>query len=150
VGLDAVLIATDLYREVPGVGFRDRIRLSIEGEPATMEFLWAYFREGKDVEKLKRERRQRTPLPLNGPYLNQYLRGRGLRRERLLRLLCERPRTVVISTTFFPPFPQIEMIASFAEEHVPDTTVIAGGIQPWKPYRIRRLFEQRSITEDVR
>lgn len=162
--LDAVLIATDLYREVPGVGFRDEIRLSIQGEPATMEFLREYFREGKDAEKavkkLKDERRQRVPLPLNGPYLYQYLGRRGLRteliaffslqRERLLEVLRQRPRTVVISTTFFPFAPQIEGIASFVREHAPDTILIAGGIQPWKSYRTGRLFEQGGITEDVR
>ena len=56
----------------------------------------------------------------------------------------------MISTTFFPFAPQIEDIASFVKEHAPDTILIAGGIQPWKSYRTRRLFEQGGITEDVR
>ena len=89
--LDAVLIATDLYREVPGVGFRDEIRLSIQGEPATMEFLREYFREGRDPQKTAAKklkvRRQRVPLPLNGPYLYQYLGRRGLRTELIAFLL---------------------------------------------------------------
>jgi len=129
--LDAVVIATDLYREVPGVDFRDEIRLSIQGEPATMEFLLEYFRAGKDPQKasqrIKDERRQRVPLPLNGPYLHQYLGRCGLKTEliaffslqknRLLEILREHPRTVVISTTFFPFVSQIEAIACMVKEH---------------------------------
>ncbi len=162
--LDAVLIATDLYREVPGVGFRDEIRLSIQDQPATMEFLLEYFRAGRDPQKaaqrLRKARQQRIPLPLNGPYLHQYLGRRGLKTElvpffslqkdRLLDLLRGRPRAVVISTTFFPFAPQIEDIASFVKEHAPDTILIAGGIQPWKSYRTKRLLEQGGITEDIR
>ena len=83
--LDAVLIATDLYREVPGVGFRDEIRLSIQDQPATMEFLLEYFNAKRDPQKaaqrLKRTRQQRVPLPLNGPYLHQYLGRRGLKTD---------------------------------------------------------------------
>jgi hypothetical protein len=114
--LDALIIATDLYREVPGAGVRDRIRLSVDGYPATMEFLFQYFRCGRNaapaVERMARERNQRVPLPLNGPFLYQYLQRRGLtaevipffsmQKDRLLKCLEERPRTVVISTTFFP------------------------------------------------
>jgi len=162
--LDAVVIATDLYREVPGVDFRDEIRLSIQGEPATMEFLLEYFRAGKDPQKasqrIKDERRQRVPLPLNGPYLHQYLGRCGLKTEliaffslqknRLLEILREHPRTVVISTTFFPFVSQIEAIACMVKEHAPDAILIAGGIQPWKSYRIMGLFKEGSITEDVR
>jgi p-methyltransferase len=162
--LDAVLIATDLYREVPGVGFRDEIRLSIEDQPATMEFLLEYFRAGKDAEKaaqkVRKARKQRVPLPLNGPYLHQYLGRRGLKTElvpffslqkdRLLALLRERPRAVVISTTFFPFAPQIEAVAAFVREHAPETSIIAGGIQVWKSYRTRELLENGALTEDIR
>jgi p-methyltransferase len=162
--LDAVLIATDLYREVPGVGFRDEIRLSIQDQPATMEFLLEYFRAGKDGEKaaqrLRKSRQQRVPLPLNGPYLHQYLGRRGLKtdlvpffslqKDRLLELLREHPRAVVISTTFFPFAPQIESVAAFVREHAPEIPIIAGGIQIWKSYRTRELLENGTLTKDIR
>ena len=45
--IDALLIATDLYKEVPGAGIRDKIRLSVQDNPATMEFLLEYFRLGR-------------------------------------------------------------------------------------------------------
>jgi len=162
--LDAVLIATDLYREVPGAGIRDKIRLSVQDHPATMEFLLEYFRQGKDPDQaarqLSEQRRQRHPLPLNGPYLHQYLGRRGLKTElipffslhkdRLLDLLRNRPRAVVISTTFFPFSSQIEAIAAFVKENAPDIPVIAGGIQIWKSYQILGLQKKGIITEDIR
>ena len=37
--LDTLIIATDLFEEVPAAGIRDQIRLSVQGHPATMEFL---------------------------------------------------------------------------------------------------------------
>ncbi len=162
--LDAVLIATDLYREVPGMGIRDRIRLSIDDQAATMEFLKEYFRAGKNTQKalqrLQEKRRQRVPLPLNGPYLHQYLGRRGLKtalipffslqKDRLLALLRERPRAVVISTTFFPLAPQIEAVAAFVKRNAPEVPIIAGGIQVWKSYRTKELFEKGAVTEDIR
>jgi len=160
---DALIIATDLYREVPGAGVRDRIRLSVEGHPADMEFLFQYFRCGRDAgaarERMLRERNQRVTLPLNGPFLYQYLQRRGLRAEvipflsletdRLLRCLEGRPRAVVISTTFFPFASQIEAVAALVKERTPDTLVIAGGIQIWKSHRVRELIDRGEITPDI-
>lgn len=161
--LDALIIATDLYREIPGEGVRDRIRLSVDSHPATLEFLFQYFRWGKDASRafewMTRERNQRVPLPLNGPFLYQYLRNRGLtvevvpffsmQKERLLECLEDRPRAVVISTTFFPFAPQIEAVAAFVKERAPETLVIAGGIQVWKSYRVRELIDRNQITPDI-
>jgi anaerobic magnesium-protoporphyrin IX monomethyl ester cyclase len=161
--LDAVVIATDLYREVPGAEIRDRIRLSVEGQPATMEFLLQYFRAGRDphraLGRLRQERLQRVPLPLNGPYLYHVLGRRGLKiqvvpffshqQERLLDLLRERPRAVIISTTFLPFAPQIEAMAAFVRQHAPNAVLIAGGIQIWKSYRTRALLEQGELPADI-
>lgn len=162
--LDAVIIATDLYREVPGADIRDRIRLTVEGQPATMEFLLHYFRAGRNPgkarEKLLRERLQRIPLPLNGPYLQQYLGRRGLetrvvpffshQKEELIELLRQRPAAVVISTTFFPFAPQTEAVAAFVREYAPDAVRIAGGIQIWKSHRTRLLLDQGRIPTGIR
>jgi len=52
--LDAVIIATDLFKEVPGAGIRDQIRLSVQGHPATMAFLLQYFQAGRDAERPQR------------------------------------------------------------------------------------------------
>ncbi|OEU68211.1 MAG: hypothetical protein BBJ57_07795 [Desulfobacterales bacterium PC51MH44] len=161
--LDAVIIATDLYKEAPGAGIRDQARLSVQGHPATMEFMLHYFQTGRDpgkaTEKLSKERQQRNPLPLNGPYLHQYLQRRGyntqvipffsLQKKRLLELLEKQPRSVVISTTFFPFAPQIEAVAAFVKENARDAILIAGGIQIWKSYRTRNLLEKGSIAPDI-
>ena len=138
------------------------MRLSVEGEQASLAFLQEYFHADKDTPKAV-ESLKKSELPfvsLNGPYLQQYLEDQGYSvahvplftpgRPDLLKLLESRPKAVVISTTFLPIAAQIDGIAGFIKKHSPSTQVIAGGIQVWKSYQHKLLLDQGTITEDIR
>ena len=143
INIDAVIIATDIQEGVAGSQIRDTFRLHIDGYSASMEFLRQYYQSRKDIAKtekaLKETHLQTLPTPNSGPFLLQYLSGCGfnaklitffsLEKNRLIQLLYDKPKTVIISTTFFPFVSQIEKIAAFVKEHAPESIIIAGGIQ---------------------
>ncbi|MCK5849418.1 MAG: radical SAM protein [Kiritimatiellae bacterium] len=167
--IDAVIIAGDVPLDVLGKHERGKMRLTIDGHPASLSFLNEYFHTDKshqseprplDERPLCRPNNNTSFVSLNGHYLSQFLRSRGITtkliqslspsREELLHLLESGARTVVISTTFLPFAAQIDSIAAFVKKHSPNTTVIAGGIQIWKSYKHKLLLDQGTITEDIR
>ncbi len=160
--VDVVIIAGDMPIEVLGKDIRDRSRLIVDGSQASLAFLQAYFRSGRDAAAARAALAEdRLPfLSLNGPYLGQFLEDRGFRvrvipifslyQQELLEALAAGPRAVVISTTFLPFARQIDALASFVKAHCPTTTVIAGGIQVWKAYRHRELLQSGAITPELR
>lgn len=159
---DVLIVAGDTAQDFLGQELRERMRLAIDGVPASLAFLREYFRVGKDVQAAVAALRE-NELPfvsLNGPYLRQYLESRGLSvgliplftpgKDRLVELLESKPAAVVISTTFLPIAAQIDAIAGFVKKHAPDVPVIAGGIQVWKSYQHKLLLDRGAITEDIR
>ncbi len=160
--VDAVIIAGDVPQEVLGKEARERMRLDVDGVPATLAFLRHYFGAGRDSQAALAAL-QKEPLPfvsLNGAYLRQFLEDRGFttllvplftrHRDRLVQALLRKPKAVVISTTFLPFARQIDAIAAFVKEHAPETTVIAGGVQVWKSYRHKLHLDAGLITRDIR
>jgi p-methyltransferase len=157
-----VIIAADQPLEVLGKEYRDRVRLRVDGVPATLEFLRHYFRLGRDAARAQAalESEGLPFLSLNGPYLCQYLEARGFStrlirvlttaRSEFLELLSERPRAVVISTTFLPFAAQIEELARLVKAHAPETALVAGGVQVWKSYRHKQLLDAGLIAPDIR
>ena len=152
---DVLIISGDTSQDFLGQDLRDKMRLSVEGEQASLAFLQEYFHADKDTPKAV-ESLKNSELPfvsLNGPYLQQYLEDQGYSvahvplftpgRPDLLKLLESRPKAVVISTTFLPIAAQIDGIAGFIKKHSPSTQVIAGGIQVWKSHRALRDEIQR-------
>ncbi len=160
--LDVLIISGDTSQDFLGQDLRDKMRLSVEGEQASLAFLKEYIRAGKDTPKAV-EALKKAELPflsLNGPYLQQYIEDQGYSvghvplftpgREDLLMLLKDKPRAVVISTTFLPIAAQIDGIAGFIKQNAPETIVIAGGIQVWKSYQHKLLLDKGAITDDIR
>jgi p-methyltransferase len=160
--LDAIIVAGDEPQEVLGRDVREKVRLTIDGVPATMPFLRAFFRAGcGDAGAALESVRRDEPgfLSLNGPYLYQTLRAAGygvelitqlaVEGERLARLAARRPRLVVLSTTFLPFAKQIDAMAARVKAQVPGALVVAGGIQVWKSYRHKLLMEAGEIAPDV-
>jgi radical SAM superfamily enzyme YgiQ (UPF0313 family) len=160
--LDVLIISGDTAQDFLGQDLRDQMRLSVDGQQASLAFLQAYFHADKDTHRAVEALRSRELpfLSLNGPYLQQYLEDAGFTvghvplftpgKQSLLERLASHPRTVVISTTFLPIAAQIDGIASFIKQHSPDSVVIAGGIQVWKSYQHKRLLEQGVITDEIR
>jgi len=159
---DAVIIGGDEPQEVLGTEQRQRMRLAVDGQPASLAFLREYFRAGRSAAAAAAALRAR-PLPfvsLNGPYLRQFLRSRGLRvelaplldgsRSALAAALSARPRAVVISTTFLPFAAQIDALAAEVKRLAGEALVIAGGAQVYKSYLHKRLLDAGAIGEDIR
>lgn len=159
--LDVVIVAGDQPQEVLGRDIREKVRLTVDGIPATLAFLRAYFRLGRDAGAALEEVARSEPafLSLNGPYLYQTLAARGvscalvgqlaMERERVRDLAARHPRLVVISTTFLPFARQIDAMAEWLRANVPGAMIVAGGIQVWKSYRHMQLLEAGEIGKDV-
>lgn len=159
--LDCVIISGDIPMEVLGKEIRRQVWLTVEGVPATLGVLDEYFRNGRNAQQAKRAVLGRGApfVGLNGPYLVQYLERHGFRAEevrlfgleqdRLRELLAQRPRVVVISTTFLPFAKQIDAMAAAIKELAPGIPVIAGGVQVWKSYLHRQLRDSGELTPDI-
>lgn len=159
---DVVIIAGDTAQDFLGQDLRERMRLTVDGVPASLAFLQEYFAAGKNTSAALEAMRKNEPpfVSLNGPYLCQYLEDQGFSaalvplftpgRDDLLGLLRSDPIAVVISTTFLPIAAQIDAIAGFVKKHAPGVPVIAGGIQVWKSYQHKLLLDQGAVTEDIR
>jgi p-methyltransferase len=159
--LDAIVIAGDAPLEVLGRDEREKMRLTVDGIPASLPFLREYFAAGRDAAKaLTAVQTAEAPfVSLNGPFLAQYLESRGFnvavvplfsqQRRLLSELLARGPRAVLISTTFLPFAAGIDAIAAAVKAERPDVTVIAGGIQVWKSYRHKLLLDAGQITPDI-
>jgi p-methyltransferase len=159
--LDIVVIAGDQPQEVLGRDIREKVRLTVDGIPATLAFLRSYFHAGRDAAVALDQARRDDPgfLSLNGPYLDQTLTDRGFscaligqlagERERLKELASRRPRVVAISTTFIPFARQIDAMAEWVKANVPGALVVAGGIQVWKSYRHKQMLDAGEIGADI-
>lgn len=159
--LDAVIIGGDIPREMSKT---DPFRLSINGEIATVDLLKNYFSCNKDFIKTKEITRQiqkeRLPISLNGPYLQQFLKRKGFMveliplflpyQQQLIDILHEKPLCVAISTTFINSIQIIESIASFIKKHSPEVKVIVGGIKIWKSYKKKLMLDKGEIDEDIK
>ena len=151
-----ILISGDIPDEIAGGSLRKDLRLQIEGNHASIDFLHYYFKNNKD-SKLALERMQEHISPIhmlsNGIYLFQYLAKRdydveliqlfSFETEKLVRLLREDHLAVVISTSFLTSAEQIDRIANYIKEHSPDTLIIAGGVKIWKSY-----LTMKKLTND--
>ncbi|MFC1462046.1 B12-binding domain-containing radical SAM protein [Verrucomicrobiota bacterium] len=159
---DLLIIAGDTAQDFLGQDLREKMRLAVDGVPASLAFLREYFGSGKDARAAVDAASTNEPpfVSLNGPYLRQYLEDQGFTiglvplftpgKDKLLDLLKSGPSAVVISTTFLPIAAQIDAIAGFVKKHAPDVPVIAGGIQVWKSYQHKLLLDRGAITEDIR
>ena len=159
--LDVVIVAGDFPQEVLGKEERDRIRLSVDGIPASLNFLDLYFQSNRNSQTALRRLKAEAPpfVSLNGPYLRQFLESRGFRvelislfsseKESLARALSRGPRAVVLSTTFLPFAAQIDALAASIKRQAPGSLLIAGGIQIWKSFQHRNLAEKGAIAPDI-
>jgi len=158
--LDVIIIGGDKPLEVLGEDVRDRSRLHVDGMPASLPFLREYFLAGRDASAAAAALRRQPPsLALNGPYLCRFLEDRGFtsrwipllatHEKEFLAAIEERPRAVVISTTFLPFAAEIDRMARWIKDRADDVPVIAGGIQVWKSYQHRLRFEAGDITPDI-
>ena len=155
-----IIIGDDKPLEVLGQDVRERVRLTVDGSSASLSFLQAYFRNGRNAEAAAEcLSRAGSSLTLNGPYLCQFLEHRGFaaawiapaggHEKELAAALAQDPLAVVISTTFLPFAEDIDAIARRAKTLNPRVPVIAGGIQVWKSYRHRQRLENGDITPDI-
>jgi p-methyltransferase len=159
---DALIIAADALLEVLGKEQRERMRLTVDGVPASLGFLLRYFRSGRNAQQARSELENGGPrfVSLNGPYLCQYLERRGLaaqwlpqltpERRELVEALAEDPRAVILSTTFLPFAAEIDRLAAWVKERAPRTLVVAGGIQIWKSWKHKEFLDAGLIGEDIR
>jgi len=158
---DAVIIAGPRPQEFLGGEIRERMRLTIDDVPASLNLLRHYFDLGRDIDAARThwERQELAFVSLNGPYLCQFLGEQGIS-TKLIRLfipgdpeleaaLASGPKAVVISTTFLPLAEQIDKIAAYVKERAPDSLVVAGGTQVWKSYQHLELVEKGQIEDDV-
>ena len=157
-----IVVSADEPDEHLGRNVRERMRLTVDGEPASLPFLREYFRAGRSAAAARRNL-QRAGLPfvsLNGPCLAQALAADGYRvtlvpsfrryRELLDGALAEKPLAAVLSTTFLPFAAQVDALAAAIKERAPDTLVVAGGPQVWKSYRHLLLDRGGGIPPRVR
>lgn len=159
--VDALIIAGPKPQEFLGGEIRERMRLTIDGIPASLNFLRHYFDAGRDSgDAYARWQRQELGfVSLNGPYLCQFLEERGFTTDwaplflpeddSFLAQLRAGPKTVIISTTFLPLAEGIDAIAAFVKEHAPNAHIIAGGTQVWKSYQHLELVEDGQIGEEI-
>jgi p-methyltransferase len=159
--LDVVIVAGDQPQEVLGRDIREKVRLTMDGIPASLAFLRSYFRSGRDAGAALAEVARTDPgfLSLNGPYLYQTLTEAGYscaligqlasEREKVVELARRHPRVVVISTTFMPFAKQIDAMAEWLRDNVPGAIIVAGGIQVWKSYRHLQLMQSGEIDGGI-
>jgi p-methyltransferase len=159
--IDVLIVAGDQPQEVLGRDIREKVRLTVDGIPASMSFLRAYFRSGRDAGAALDEVSRTDPgfLSLNGPYLYQTLTQAGYscaligqlasERDRVEELARRRPRVVVISTTFLPFAKQIDAMAAWLRGRIPGAVIVAGGIQVWKSYRHLQLMRSGEIGDEI-
>lgn len=159
--IDAVIIAGPKPQEFLGGEIREKMRVSIDGHAASLNYLRQWFDTGRDSAAAFRrwQGQELSFLSLNGPYLCQFLEQHGLSTAwvpifqpddpHLLDVLAQQPRTVVISTTFLPLAPQIDQMAAEIRRLCPDAHIIAGGTQVWKSYQHLELVEAGHITPDI-
>ena len=155
-GLDCVVVAGALPQEFLGTKTRAEMRLHLDGVPASLNVLARHSagQSGGDLSGLRQ-----AFIGLNGPYLCQYLADHGVRVARIdvlsqqqdefARLLAQRPRVVILSTTFLPLAEQIDAIAQRIKEQAPWVTVVAGGPQVWKSYQHLLLAEAGGIDQTI-
>lgn len=160
--IDAVIIAGDILQEMAGLAEREKNRLHVGGQVATVQFFREYFRNNRDMEKTKQALTTRPRIQYNtanGHYLRQVLGAHGfeveiislfsMEKDRLVSLLRDKPGAVIISTTFLQSAVHIDAIASFVREHAPDIAIIVGGMQIWKSYRVMELAAKGLIDDDI-
>ncbi len=160
--LDAIIIGGDVPDEYLGKDVREKMRLTVEGFPASFLFLQAYCNNGRDAEQAQAEiTRNGVPfVSLNGPYLQAFLQKHGLNvalvpllspyKDRFRELLQRKPPAVIISTTFLPFAEHVDKLAAMVKQALPDTIVIAGGIQVWKSYQHKQLLDSGQMDEGIR
>ena len=160
--LDAIIIGGDVPGEYLGKDVREKMRLTIDGYPASLRFMQQYFMHDRNAEAAQAEL-LRDGLPfvsLNGPYLCEFLESRGLHaglvpllstgKELLTQMLAQKPAVIVISTTFLPFAEHIDAIAAAVKKIAPQIPVIAGGIQVWKSFRHNCLLNEGIIGPNLR
>ncbi len=160
--LDAVIIGGDVPDEYLGKDVREKMRLAVDGYPASLRFLDRYFAHGRDAGKAQADLID-AGLPfvsLNAPHLHTFLHKQGLNTEivpllsphkaRFIELMQQGPRAVVISTTFLPFAAHIDKMAGAIKQLAPNTIVIAGGIQIWKSFKHKQLLDNGIMQEQIR
>jgi len=160
--LDTILICGDIPREMIGYTQRKEMLLHINEMPATIDFLKYYFKHKRNLKTAMDVMQKDYSikfLSCNGPYLYQYLKKKGISvfmihqftsdKSVLLEILKNKPKAVVISTTFLSSTDQIEEIASFIKGNAPEVLVIAGGIKIWKSYKMSILMKKGFIPDDI-
>lgn len=160
--LDAVIVGGDIPDEYLGRDAREQMRLTVDGYPASLRFLDRCFAHGQDAEKAQADV-VAGGLPfvsLNGPYLQAHLASCGINaalvpllspcKDRFAALMRQRPRAVVLSTTFLPFAKHIDTLAAAVKQVAPDTLVVAGGIQVWKSFQHKALLDSGALDEDIR
>ncbi len=160
--LDAIIIGGDIPDEYLGKDVREKVRLTVDGYPASFRFLQEYFANGGKADRAQAEiAKEGVPfVSLNGPYLQAFLHEHGLAvglvplltpdKARFAELARQHPRAVVISTTFLPFARHIDQLAAAVKEVLPDAVVIAGGIQVWKSYQHKLMFDHGTMDEEIR
>lgn len=157
-----IVVSGDEPDEHLGRDVRARMRLTVDGEPASLRFLREYFRSARSTAAAK-QTLQRAGLPfvsLNGPCLAQTLAADGYRvtlvpsfrryRRLLDDALAAKPLAAVLSTTFLPFAAQVDGVAAHIKERAPDTLVVAGGPQVWKSFQHLLLDREGGIPPRVR
>ncbi|MFW5858924.1 MAG: B12-binding domain-containing radical SAM protein [Planctomycetota bacterium] len=159
--LDCIVVAGELPREFLGTDSRERMRLQLDGTPASLNFLARYFAAGRDAAAARAaiQGQRRAFVGLNGPYLCQHLADQGLtaaridllsdQQEDFAALLARRPPVIVLSTTFLPLAEHIDAMAAAIKRHAPWATVVVGGTQVWKSHQHRRLLDTGAIGADI-
>ncbi len=161
VPLDCIVVAGDLPQEFLGTQTRERMRLHLDGAPASLAYLAHYFANGRngDAARAALGDVRRGFVGLNGPYLCQHLEDHGLRTARIdllsaqkedfAGLLARKPRVIVLSTTFLPLAEHIDAMAAKLKATAPWATLVVGGIQVWKGYQHRLRMLAGEIDDQI-
>jgi len=158
--LDVLIVGGYSFSDRSGGGAetRDKIRLCYKNRPVTVDFIQLLNQSKGNLEETEKRyiesnKAKLINRPLNTIYLYDFLTKNGVNAEVVNYFLLEKttfvqkmqnkPKILVISTTFIFDANEINEIARTAKEISPDTIVIAGGIKILKSFRKFTLYNQK-------
>ena len=154
--LDAIIIADFDTESFSG---SNPLRLSIEGKTADVQVVLRHLQQESllSSEHFSNNSVSWASAPkLNGLFLFSFLSSKGFdvglidnyyaEREQFISLLAEKPRAVIISTTFISSRQHFSKLIKDIRSVAPEVFIIAGGSFVHSSYLISKRYQDPSLT----
>ena len=141
---------------------RDQIRLSYKNQFVTLEFIKHLVKSSGNLKLTEQlcmasNQAKMVSRSLNTIYLYDFLTENGinakainyflLEQDKFKKAIQQKPKVVVISTTFIYDPSEINLIAKSVKDFSPDSIIIAGGIKILKSFKKFNLFNEGYFTD---